>query len=65
MPDVSMCLSTSCPKRKRCYRNPQSGTVAGQRQSYFMTPPYTDEGCEYYISVCTIDTERLTNAKKV
>ena len=26
MPDISMCMSSTCPLKDSCYRNPDSGT---------------------------------------
>lgn len=34
MPDIRMCESKTCENRKACRRSPDSGTVAGPRQSW-------------------------------
>lgn len=53
MPDIWMCATTTCPKRKTCRRCPESGTVPnGERQSWFITPPYSINdplSCDYYM----------------
>ena len=34
MPDIEMCLSTSCPSSRQCLRHKDSGTVPGPMQAY-------------------------------
>lgn len=36
MPDISMCANLTCPLGPQCYRNPASGTVPSQRQSWMV-----------------------------
>ena len=48
MPDISMCLSTTCPMKSRCYRNKESGTVPSEyRQAYLIFPDGWAEPCKY------------------
>jgi hypothetical protein len=44
-PDISMCPGTNCPYKEGCYR---FTAKPGEYQSYFMTPPFTKDGCEMY-----------------
>lgn len=48
MPDITMCASETCNHRKTCYRNQESGTKPGQRQSWFLVDPNTEGVCDYY-----------------
>jgi hypothetical protein len=45
MPDITMCMGTNCPYKEGCYR---FTAKPGDYQSYFMTPPFTKDGCEMY-----------------
>lgn len=51
MPDISMCDSKTCSRRKECYRNEESGTKPCEwRQSYFLWPEGFDtEKCENFM----------------
>ena len=70
MPDISMCSSTTCPLKSKCYRNPASGTQPSEfRQSWFATMEGWGEDCKYYWPVRgTMDQQlrltRTTNTKK-
>ena len=46
MPDICMCEGIECPLKDSCYRC--TATPSEFMQSYFMTPPYKEENCEYY-----------------
>lgn len=48
MPDITMCASNDCPLRKSCYRNMESGTKPGRRQSFFFHNPNTEDVCDYF-----------------
>lgn len=49
MPDISMCSSSTCSLKERCYRNPASGTVPNKfRQSWFAVPPDYHIECPYF-----------------
>jgi hypothetical protein len=53
-----MCGSTDCPKRKDCYRNPESGTVPHPtRQSWAL---FNWRGCDSFIPV-TKEKSRAKN----
>jgi len=45
MPDISMCGSTTCPKRLLCYR---FIARACRIQSYFAPSPDSNGYCEHY-----------------
>ena len=44
-PDITMCMGTDCPYKEGCFR---FTAKPGSYQSYFMTPPFTKDGCEMY-----------------
>lgn len=49
MPDISMCDSTTCPLKYKCYRNPASGTQPSEfRQAWFISMEAWGEDCKYY-----------------
>lgn len=48
MPDITMCPSTTCPYKERCYRNKESGTTPSQRQSWFMGMKDEGDDCHYF-----------------
>jgi len=49
MPDISMCMSSTCPLKRSCYRNPDSGTEPSEfRQSWFIGPAAEGLDCQYY-----------------
>lgn len=50
MPDITMCASETCTHRKTCYRNPESGTKPGQRQSWFYERLHEGDECNAYWS---------------
>ena len=45
MADHGMCTGDGCPVRENCWRHM---APASDWQSYFASPPLTEEGCEYY-----------------
>ena len=45
MADHAMCQGDGCPVRENCWRYM---ATASRWQSYFATPPYDEEGCEYF-----------------
>lgn len=45
MPDIAMCEGAECPIKENCWRYM---APADRWQSYFGTPPFTEEGCEYF-----------------
>jgi hypothetical protein len=45
MPDIAMCTGNECPVKEDCWRYM---APTDRFQSYFATPPYTEEGCEYF-----------------
>lgn len=45
MPDIAMCEGGECPVRENCWRYM---APASHWQSYFGTPPYNEEGCDYF-----------------
>lgn len=49
MPDISMCQSRICSKRKICNRNKESGTKPSTMQSYaHFKETIEGEGCSYF-----------------
>ena len=50
MADITMCLDSTCPKRKKCYRF--TAKPNEYRQSYFSDSPREDGavGCKEYVS---------------
>lgn len=48
MPDISMCVGKECPQKDKCYR--YTAIPCEYRQAYFVTPPYTMDGCPYFTS---------------
>jgi hypothetical protein len=62
MPDISMCLNTSCTKSEVCYRSPNSGTVESEfRQSWSEFIQNDDETCKmFYPRLTTLgDVDRI------
>jgi len=54
MPDISMCMSSTCPLKRSCYRNTDSGTKPSEsRQSWFLGPAADGLDCQYYWPVET------------
>lgn len=47
MPDITMCTGEKCEARVTCYRFLAKPNE--HWQSYFIKPPDTNGGCEYYI----------------
>lgn len=57
--DITMCDSSICPLKSKCYRNPISGTKPSEfRQSWFMFDPSSDsyklsgietDECKYFM----------------
>jgi hypothetical protein len=45
MADIAMCQGDECPVKENCWRYM---APSDRFQSYFATPPYTEEGCEYF-----------------
>jgi len=45
MADIAMCQGDECPVKENCWRYM---APPDRFQSYFATPPYTEEGCEYF-----------------
>lgn len=50
MPDIEMCLSTSCPSSRQCLRHKDSGTVPGPMQAYGYHEPDWGGRCPFYLS---------------
>lgn len=48
MPDIAMCQGGECPVRENCWRHI---APADRWQSYFGTPPFDEDGCEYFWDV--------------
>lgn len=48
MPDISMCMNGSCPKRADCYRHPLSGTQGSNYQSYANFTPNEKGDCKNF-----------------
>lgn len=48
MPDISMCLSPTCPLRGNCYRHEESGTKPSEFRQAYMTPAVQGARCRYY-----------------
>lgn len=52
MPDISMCMNTTCPLRHQCYRHEASGTQANPIwQSYSDFKPDDQGECEHFWNV--------------
>lgn len=51
MPDIIMCAGFSldfvCPLRNKCYNF--TATPTQYRQAYFITIPYKNDRCEYFV----------------
>jgi hypothetical protein len=45
MADHAMCKGGECPVKEDCWRYM---APASRWQTYLATPPYTEEGCEYF-----------------
>lgn len=48
MSDIAMCKGGECPIRENCWRYI---APASRWQSYIETPPFTEEGCDYFWDV--------------
>ena len=46
MPDMTMCSGEGCPLQDKCDRVKSEPSIC---QSYFMTPPYENDKCMYFI----------------
>ena len=46
MADITMCEGKGCESKNTCYRF--TAKPSKFRQSYFITTPIKDKGCEYY-----------------
>ena len=46
MPDITMCPGSDCPLKADCYRH--TATPSEYWQSYFLSPPYDGDKCEYF-----------------
>lgn len=49
MPDITMCSGQQCSLQNDCYRH--RAPPSEYLQSYFVTPPYKDGRCEYFLSI--------------
>ena len=49
MADLTMCLSSDCPLRERCYRHGESGTHSHDRQSVMHFTWSETNGCGDFI----------------
>ena len=47
MPDITMCKPVHCTLKHTCYRYKAEPTPMWQ--SYFLTEPYKDRDCFYYL----------------
>lgn len=45
MPDITKCVGTDCPLKKKCYRYTSK---PDEYQAYFVYPPIKDGKCEYF-----------------
>lgn len=55
MPDVTMCHSTQCPRRRDCRRNEASGTKPSEhRQAWADFWHYYGEGCAWFMQASTL-----------
>lgn len=45
MADIAMCLGGECPVKENCWRHM---APASRWQSYLGTPPFDEDGCEYF-----------------
>ncbi len=45
MADIAMCMGGECPVKENCWRYM---APTSRWQSYLATPPYDEEGCDYY-----------------
>lgn len=45
MADIAMCLGGECPVKENCWRHM---APASRWQSYLSTPPFDEDGCEYF-----------------
>lgn len=48
MSDIAMCQGGECPVRENCWRYL---APTDRWQSYLGTPPFTEEGCDYFWDV--------------
>ncbi len=75
MPDLAMCSGGACLLKEECYRHRAKPTEF--RQSYFGTPPFKGDDCEYFYDLkgwppsyvrtmaeCTAAEERIAKAQK-
>ena len=50
MPDIEMCLSTSCPSSRQCIRHKASGSNPSPMQAYGYHEPDWYGRCPFYLS---------------
>lgn len=48
MADITMCKGNGCPIREQCFRF--TAKVNPYGQSYFGSPPFVDDNCDYFWS---------------
>ena len=48
MPDISMCSSTTCPKKNECYRHE---ATPDEYQCYSDFKEYEGENCRYFMKL--------------
>jgi hypothetical protein len=59
MPDITMCYDLECPHRRKCERNPLSGTKPnGSYQSWFTVTPRRDDLCSEYMPTRAVAAAR-------
>jgi len=65
MVDIAKCQGTKedkiCPKRNECYRY---RVKSDGFQTYFSTPPFTDEGCSHFMSIEGWDKRTMNKVKE-
>lgn len=49
MPDISMCDGKGCEQANQCYRH--RAVPNEYRQSFFVTAPVTEAGCEHFSKI--------------
>jgi hypothetical protein len=48
MPDITMCVNSTCPKREQCYRYMAE---PGWRQAFAMFTPDEDGRCVHFLEI--------------
>ena len=62
MQDLTRCVASTCPWRKECVRAITYSKV--KKGEAFFVSPWTNEGCEHFLTTELLNIEKLKNPTK-